>query len=189
VHEEVGVPVEVRHRHPRDLAREEDTALGTDAARDAAIELRVRTVADERERRVGLVRQDVLREDANDPVLRLLARVPPGAEQAWPTLREPLLLDEVRVRVGPERAVEDLGLHRPRDDVDGRRHAALAPVRAQPLAEDDEPIGLVVDAREEPLVRTRQRHQHARLQELVLRQLLRQEHVVRGHQVRRVDDQ
>src|SRR5262249_7260897 len=128
-------------------------------------------------------------EDADHAVLRLLTRVAAGAEEARPALREALSLDEVRVRVRAEGAVEDLGLHGARDDMDGRRDAALAPVRAEALAEDHQTVALVVDAREEPLVRLRERHQHAGLKELVLRELLRQEHVVRGHEVRGVDDE
>ena len=89
----------------------------------------------------------------------------------------------------PERAVEDLRLHGARDDVDGRRDAALAPVRAQALAQHDEAVALVVDAREEALERALQRHRDAGLQELVLRELLGEKDVVRRHEVRRVHAQ
>ena len=120
----------------------------------------------------------MLREDADDAVLRLLARVAPGAEEARAALRSAVGVHPVRVRVGAERAIEDLGLHGARDDVDRRGDAALAPVRAQALAQDDEPVALVVDAREEALERALQREMNARLQEVVLRELLREEDVV-----------
>jgi hypothetical protein len=89
----------------------------------------------------------------------------------------------------PSGTVEHLRLDGARNDVDGRRDAALAPVSPQPLAQHHEPVALVVDAREEPLVRAGQRHQDAGLEELVLREPLRQEDVVGRHQVRRVHAQ
>jgi hypothetical protein len=148
---------------------------------------RATRVAHQGQRGVGLLGQDVPRKDPDDPVLRLLARMPPGAEQPRPSLRKSLALDEVRVGVGAERAVEHLRLDGARDDVNRRRDAALAPVRPQPLAEHHQAVALVVDAREEPLVRARQRHQHAGLHQLVSREALGKENVVGGHEVGGVD--
>jgi hypothetical protein len=89
----------------------------------------------------GVGRRDVLREDADDPVLRLLARVTTGAEQARRarTDRATRRRAEVHVGIGAERLVEDLGLHRARDDVDRRGDAALTPVVAQAVAQTTRP--------------------------------------------------
>ena len=74
----------------------------------------------------------------------------------------------MRVGPGPEGLqVEYVRLHGAWDDVNRRRDAALTPVRPQAFAEDDQPVTLVVDAREELLEGAFQREK-ARLQELVL---------------------
>ena len=50
--------------------------------RDALVELGVRALAEHRERGLAVDRRDVTREDPDDAVLGLLARVTTGAEQA-----------------------------------------------------------------------------------------------------------
>ncbi len=132
------------------------------------------------------MRQHVAGEDADDALLRLLARVSAGAQQARASLRQPLALDEMRVRIGPERPIEDVGLHGPRDHVNGHGDAPLAPVRPQTFAQDDQAVALVVDAREEALERLLEREEKPGLDQIVLLQLLGQEHLVRRRQVRRV---
>src|ERR1019366_6241226 len=134
--------LEGRQLGPGDFGGEEHAVGGALVIGDSFVEVGVRTVADHREGRVPLEREHVSGEDPDHAILRLLARVTPGAHQAGPALRERLTLEEVRVRVIAERPVEDLGLHRPGDDVDRRGHAALAPVRPKPLAQNDQAVAL-----------------------------------------------
>src|SRR5260370_5755140 len=129
----------------------------------------------------------MLGEDADRAVLRLFARMPSGAKKAWPALGQLMAFDEARVRVGPKRLIEYVGLNRPWDDMNGRGHASLTPIGSKPLAQHDEPMALVVHAREEALERAPQREMQARLKEAIPGQLLGQQSLVGGDQVRCVN--
>src|SRR5262249_55160518 len=118
--------------------------------------------------------------------LRLLARVPAGAEEARAALERGTAGHQVPVRIVTQRLVEDVGLDGARDDVDGRGYPALPPVGPQALAQDDQAVALVLDAREELLERALQRQVDARLEDVALRELLREEHVVGRDEMRSI---
>src|SRR5580704_10091640 len=90
------------------------------------------------------------------------------------------------VGVRPDGTIEYLRLHGARNDVNGYRHSPLAPVCSEPLAEGDEPVTLVVDAREESLERSPEGRE-TRLHDLASREPLGQENLACRGKVRRVD--
>src|SRR5580700_5320586 len=131
------------------------------------------------------MRKHVLREDADDALLRFLACMAPGTKEAGPPLRKAMTLDEMRVRIRPDRSLEDVRLDDAWNDVNGDGDATLAPVRAQPLAQNDETVALVVDPREELFVRAPE-GQEPRLDDLAPREPLGEENLICSRKMRGV---